>query len=296
MRFKSMRTDPDLYDHVAPIYARYAERTTLPLTHCLLEMTRVGRGDRVLDVACGTGVVSLCAAAQVGKTGQVVGIDLSPGQLRQAAHRARQQGCTRVLFALVDAMDLSLPDATFDVATAQFPHLPDRGRCLAEIARTLKPGGRFAICNGGGGARVWPLESAPVAEPVPPEAVVDGLFSECVEEYFPELSSVISGNAPRSTGDADPRNALEAELGGCGLEEVSIWSYGHVSPFSSAERLFEWECVRNSNFRMRRPELDLQSLEAFEEHYRRRANEVLARFGVLGMSTGALFGTGVRAK
>lgn len=288
----TMQTDPDHYDYTAPIYTRYAERTTAALTRCLLEMTQVGPGDWVLDVACGTGVVSLHAAAQAGVTGRIVGVDLSPGQLSQAARSAREQGRTRVLFLLVDAMDLCIPDRTFDVAVAQFPHLPDRDRCLGEMVRALKPGGRFAICNGGGGAKQWPLKNAPTAESVPSEAVVDGLFGACVDEYFPEVSAAIPGNAPRP--NADPQKVLSTELESCGLEEISIWSYAHVSPFSSAEQLFEWECVRNSYFRMRRPALDTQSLEVFERDYLRQVSEVLARCGVLGLSTGALFGTGTK--
>src|SRR5215475_6325980 len=96
--------DPDQYDDVAELFDRYSERAVLPITACLIEMTGLSIGQRVLDVACGSGIVTRRVAAVVGKTGHAVGIDLSPGQIRVATHRSEEQGYDWSAFSVMDAL------------------------------------------------------------------------------------------------------------------------------------------------------------------------------------------------
>src|SRR5262245_14180264 len=206
---RTMR-DPDQYDDIAELFDRYSERSVLPITACLLEMTHVSIGQRVLDVACGSGIVTRRAAALVGETGRVVGIDLSPGQIRVATYRSEEQGYGWSVFSVMDALRLAFADNFFDVVVAQFPHLPDRTRCIGEMFRVLKPGGKFAICNGGGGATPGPLTQAPAQADIPPGAVVDGLFRLCLSAHFPQVMARPAGNAPPVQGT--PHVALRAEL------------------------------------------------------------------------------------
>jgi ubiquinone/menaquinone biosynthesis C-methylase UbiE len=102
----------------------------------------VRSGDRVLDVACGTGVVARTAADRVGPTGNVVGLDLNPGMLAVAA-RLRpdldwRQG---------DAASLPFADASFDRVLCQFALMffPDRLAALREMRRVLAPEGTVAL-------------------------------------------------------------------------------------------------------------------------------------------------------
>jgi ubiquinone/menaquinone biosynthesis methyltransferase len=96
-------------------------------------------GDRVLDLAAGTGDLALAAAA---RGASVVGLDLAPRMVRLA--RAKP-GAGRVRFVVGDMTSLPLPPASVDVVTTGYGlrNVPDLDRAIAEIARVLRPGGRF---------------------------------------------------------------------------------------------------------------------------------------------------------
>jgi SAM-dependent methyltransferase len=102
----------------------------------------VATGDRVLDVACGTGVLTREVAGRAGGRGEVVGLDVSPGMLTVARERsstiAWQEGA---------AESLPFPDQRFDAVVSQFGLMffQDRRAAIREMRRVLRPGGRLAI-------------------------------------------------------------------------------------------------------------------------------------------------------
>ena len=102
----------------------------------------IRRGDSVLDVGCGTGVLAREALRRVGHEGRVVGLDLNEGMLAVAARTE-----PNVEWRRGDATSLPFEDATFDVVVSQFAlmYFPDRVASLREMWRTLEPGGRLAI-------------------------------------------------------------------------------------------------------------------------------------------------------
>ncbi|WP_234412432.1 class I SAM-dependent methyltransferase [Nocardioides sediminis] len=108
----------------------------------LCDAAAISDGDRVLDVACGTGVVTREAARRVGDSGRVVGLDLNPAMLEVAARVAPmltwQQG---------DVAAMPFRDAEFDivVCSAALFFFPDLPRALAEMARVVRPGGTVAL-------------------------------------------------------------------------------------------------------------------------------------------------------
>lgn len=110
----------------------------------ILDRARLERGQRVLDVACGTGVVTRNAARQVGFTGKVLGVDLNPMMLEVA-----QQACRFVYppieFSQGDASKLSFGNDSFDVVTSNLAVMffPDRVAALKEMNRVTAPGGRL---------------------------------------------------------------------------------------------------------------------------------------------------------
>jgi SAM-dependent methyltransferase len=287
-----MLLDPDLYDDIAESFDRYSERCVFPITECLMEMSGVRTGETLLDVACGSGIVTCRAAALVGPTGQAIGIDLSPGQIRVATRKAQAQKYHWTQFRIMDALQLEFADDSFDIVVAQFPHLPDRSRCLAEMFRVLKPGGRFAICNGGSGAPIWPLHNAPAPAEIPTAAIIDGLFRSCLGAHVPQLELAWAGNAP--TQVADPHAALTNELERAGFGDIALWSYAYTAPFYTADDACAWEGVRISPYRMHKAKLDPVQVHAFEQEYLRQVQAKLDQYGVVGLTTAALFGVGAK--
>jgi demethylmenaquinone methyltransferase/2-methoxy-6-polyprenyl-1,4-benzoquinol methylase len=105
-------------------------------------------GDRILDVACGTGDLSMLSAAQVTPGGTVVGIDFSEGMLEVGRRRVAQtQYKDDITLQWGDATDLQFPENSFDGVTMGWAmrNVPSIPKTLSEIHRVLKPGGRF-VC------------------------------------------------------------------------------------------------------------------------------------------------------
>ena len=102
-------------------------------------------GERVLDVATGTGDLAALAAAAVGPSGQVVGVDSCEAMLRIAQCRNREA----IVFRVEDATDLQFADASFDVVTIGFGlrNVADREKALHEFQRVLRPGARLMVLD-----------------------------------------------------------------------------------------------------------------------------------------------------
>lgn len=128
-------------------YQRYAVPFLLgPWVPDVVEALAPRPGERVLDVACGTGAVSRLAAKYVGSTGQVTGLDLNPEMLA-VAKTVPQDGGTPIRWRQGDAVALRFSNGAFDLAFCQqgLQFFPDRLAALREIRRVLVPGGRLAV-------------------------------------------------------------------------------------------------------------------------------------------------------
>lgn len=112
-------------------------------------------GMRVLDVACGDGEPALSIARVVRPTGRVVGIDLSERMIGVACERAKDAQLSNVDFQVMDAEELTFPDASFDLVTCRFglQIVTDPDAAIRESLRVLKPGGRIVATVWGPGER-----------------------------------------------------------------------------------------------------------------------------------------------
>jgi len=127
------------------------ERYMVPLHRCedrsndLFDRVNLQPHEHVLDVGCGTGIVSRIAAKRVGIHGKVVGVDLNPAMLEVAEQLATYIDNAEYLQG--DAASLPVDDGTFDAVFCQFSMMffPDRLATAKEMFRALKPGGRVAI-------------------------------------------------------------------------------------------------------------------------------------------------------
>jgi ubiquinone/menaquinone biosynthesis C-methylase UbiE len=119
-----------------PVLSACSERT--------LALAAPRPGERVLDVATGTGVAAFMAAERVGPGGEVVATDISEKMVDSARSSATERGVANMSFERVDAEELAYDDDSFDVALCvlglMYPADPQRA--IAQLARVLRPGGR----------------------------------------------------------------------------------------------------------------------------------------------------------
>jgi SAM-dependent methyltransferase len=115
-------------------------------------------GERGLDIGCGLGFLACELAHEIGPTGRMTGIDVSPDMLAGAReHAARERVLDRLDFEVGRATALEFPAAAFDFVTAVqvYLYVPDIGRALAEAARVLRPGGRLVVVDTDWDSCVW---------------------------------------------------------------------------------------------------------------------------------------------
>jgi ubiquinone/menaquinone biosynthesis C-methylase UbiE len=146
-----------------------------PAHDLMLDMVALQAGDRVLDVACGTGLVTMRIAAAVGAIGAVVGTDISGRMVDEARRMATRRCLANASFERADAEALPFADQSFDAAVCGFGlmYVPEPIKALVEMRRSLKPGGRAAAAVWGarrhcGWAEIFPITDARVASDVCP--------------------------------------------------------------------------------------------------------------------------------
>ena len=181
----------------------------------LVERAAPARGARVLDVACGTGVVARLLPPRVGPTGRVVGLDLNPGML--AAAGAAAAGAP-IEWLEGSAQAMPLPDGGFDLVLCQqgLQFFPDKAAALREMYRVLAPGGRLFIA-------VWKSSAH-----CPGFAAMERALAKYVGVDAAKLP-------PFSFGD---RAALRGVIAGAGFRDLVIRAEVKMTRFPSPEAFF----------------------------------------------------------
>jgi SAM-dependent methyltransferase len=114
-----------------------------------LAFSALKEGDVVLDLGSGAGFDSFLAARRVGKTGKVIGVDMTPEMIAKARANAKAGNYDNVEFLLGDIEALPLPDNSVDVTISNcvINLVPDKEKVFQELNRVLRPGGRFMISD-----------------------------------------------------------------------------------------------------------------------------------------------------
>lgn len=169
----------------------------------LVAAAGVGAGQRVLDAACGTGVVARAAAAAVGPTGTVTGVDVN-GDMLATARRAATEAGADIDFVEADIADLPFDPGAFDVSLCEeaLQFVPDPLVALRELVRVTRPGGRVA------GSTFRSLDQHPVY----------AMFAELLGRHVGPEAQVMMAS-PFGFGDGQ---RLRAVAGDAGLVEVEL--------------------------------------------------------------------------
>jgi ubiquinone/menaquinone biosynthesis C-methylase UbiE len=163
------------WDKAASHYERSWQAQLEPAQTTLLEMAGLARGERVLDVACGTGLVTLRAASRIAPEGEATGTDISEAMVATASDTAQALSVPNVAFERMAAEELGFDAGVFDVALCALGlmYVPDPEKALAEMHRTLRPGGRAVCAVWGarskcGWAQIFPIVDSRVHSEVCP--------------------------------------------------------------------------------------------------------------------------------
>jgi ubiquinone/menaquinone biosynthesis C-methylase UbiE len=205
-----------LEDGSAAAYERYLVPAFMdPWAADLVEAVDLQPAERILDVACGTGIVARRAAARVGPEGEVAGIDINPSMLSLARERAVGID-PPIRWKESDAAQLPFADASFDVVLCQqgLQFFGDRPAALAEMLRVVRPEGRLG------------LSTCRAIEHQPGYAVL----ADAVTRHVGVRAGTVI-RSPYAVGEAEDLRALVGKAGFHDLHlRIAVWSVRFSSP------------------------------------------------------------------
>jgi enediyne biosynthesis protein CalE5 len=141
-----------VWDRISPIYLRAIDNRFAGVVDAVIRRVALHSVQQVLDLGTGTGAVAIKAASLVIPGGKVTAVDISPEMLDLARQRAASLGLTNIEFLEGRAEELPVPTGRFDavLASLSLMYVIDRAAAAREIARILRPGGRFVAAVWGG--------------------------------------------------------------------------------------------------------------------------------------------------
>jgi SAM-dependent methyltransferase len=295
--------DAASYDDRAETFDRFQACSAGPLVARLIELAGVTRGQRILDVGTGTGIVALEAAARVGPVGKVLGIDLSEGMLAVARDKAaRAKLDDRLEFRRMDAEVLELEDGGFDRVLSLFAmfHFPNPLAALREKYRVLKPGGTISLGVGGGAPLLSGAGLLQGVRRVGQEwrrlrgrrVTAPRLLNELVEKYFPGADAPEVPTWVRRHRDKVP--VLCSLMRQAGFTALRTGWAGTEVLLQTPQDFWELQLTFDSVARKRLAQAPRSCVEELRNEFFRTCTDVLARGGQLAYPAGARYVVGVR--
>jgi ubiquinone/menaquinone biosynthesis C-methylase UbiE len=217
----------DLWNSVASGYDEFVTPILMPLAKKVLGRIHLRPDMRFLDVAAGTGALSLPAA---GLGARVVATDIASAMIERLEARGRAEGLSNLEARVMDGLDLEFEDDTFDVSASQLgvTVIPDLKRGLGEMVRVTKPGSKVLI------AALGP----------PQKAEFLGVFLAALKATVPGFTGPPSDPPPPQFQVADPAT-FRQRLAEAGLENITVETITFGLEFRSSADL--WGFLMSSN-------------------------------------------------
>ena len=257
------------FDQASAVYDSFMGRWTHAFLPALIRALEIVPGQRVLDLATGTGESALRLANALGSRGALVGADFSLSMLRRAQIKT---GGTSIRLMATDAQSLACRDGAFDRVVCQLGLMffPDPIAGVREARRVLRPSGRF-------GALVW-SERMPWAS----------LLAEELVAHLPARRAELFVSTCLGT----PRQ-LERVLRDAGLRDVRVSTHTQAMEFASFDAY--WSHVEDGSIRIGQllREVSAATASAIRDRLRRRMSSYAAGIGLV-MPTDVLVGVGVK--
>jgi ubiquinone/menaquinone biosynthesis C-methylase UbiE len=218
---------PEAWDAIAKGYDRHVAPQEADLANQALGLVELEPGERFLDVAAGTGGLSL-PAARLGA--QVLATDWSAAMMERFEERVRDEGLSQAEGRVMDCHALDLPDDSFDVTGSQFGVMlvPDQPRALSEMVRVTKPGGRVLL----------------IAYGFPAELQFLQFFLGGLKAVAPEFPGLPNDPPPLEFQVSDPE-VLRRRLTDAGLKDVRVEHTAERPTFSSGQEMWDWVLYGN---------------------------------------------------
>ena len=213
---------PEAWGAIADGYDRHVAPQEVDLANEGLRLAALRPGERFLDVAAGTGGLSL-PAARLGA--QVLATDWSPAMIERFQARVRDEGLPDAEGRVMDCHALDLPDDSYDVTGSQFGVMlvPDQPRALREMVRVTKPGGRVLL----------------IAYSDPGELEFLQWFVAAMKAVAPEFPGIPGDPPPLEFQVADPE-VMRQRLTDAGLKDVRVARTAERPCFASGPEMWEW--------------------------------------------------------
>ncbi len=210
MKGVSMREELSYRAEAAAEYDRAFSHVSAYFLPFLLRAARLAPGQRVLDVATGTGIAAEAALNAVGPAGSLLATDMSPEMVGKA--RKRLEGSRNAAVAVEDGQALSLTDKSFDAVLCSLGLMffPDPARALAEFYRVLRPGGRAAV-----------------SVLTTPDRSYNGRINVILAQHVPDLAAATARTF--GLGDAERLKSLFVDAGFLAVE-TETERHGFVLP------------------------------------------------------------------
>jgi ubiquinone/menaquinone biosynthesis C-methylase UbiE len=218
---------PEAWDAIADGYDRYVAPQEVDLANEALRLVELKPAERFLDIAAGTGGLSL-PAARLGA--QVLATDWSAPMIGRFEARVREEGLSTAEGRVMDCHALDLPDDGFDVTGSQFGVMlvPDQPGALGEMVRVTKPDGRVLVIAYGSPAELEFLQ----------------FFIGALKAVAPEFTGLPDDPPPLEFQASDPE-VLRGRLIDAGLKDVRVEHTAERPTFSSGKEMWDWVLYGN---------------------------------------------------